>query len=257
MLSLKDQHRPQPDRPLPAAADINTHPLRSFQEIVPARTIPRQKRALALSAQVLDLVRILLRQSLQFGIEIRARASGVFDQIEPLDLVDDSFEEERLCRVAHPGVELSVGLVGAERRVAEVVAGRLGFFAETDHVGRGGQVPMFVRPELARGADAGLDFVDDEHDVVAFRDFAETCEEGGRGVVVAAFGLDGFDHDGCDRVVEVLYQVLGFREAAGLFGGVLRGVFGEGILEHGEWGLRPVEGRDVEFVDRFAASGGE
>lgn len=116
---------------------------------------------------------------------------------------------------------------------------------------------MFVGPELARRANTCLDFVHDEHDIVAFSDVAETLEESWRGVVVAAFGLDGFNHNSCDWVVEILYQVFCLRETAGLFGGVLRDVFGERVFEHRERGLGPVEGWDVEFVDGFAAGGGK
>lgn len=75
-------------------------------------------------------------------------------------------------------------------------------------------------------------------------------------MIVAAFGLHGLDHDGRDGMVEILDEVLGFGEAAGLFLGVLARVLGQWILEAGKRCLRPVKGGDVELVDRFAAGGG-
>ncbi len=43
----------------------------------------------------------------------------------------------------------------------------------------------------------------------------------------------------------------------GGFGGVFLGVGLEGYFSWGKGGLRPVEGGDVELVDRLAARGGE
>jgi len=83
---------------------------------------------------------------------------------------------------------------------------------------------VIVRPELARGADARLHLVDDEQDVVLARQLAQAFEEGGRGVVVAAFGLDGLDDDGGGRERPFFDQALRLFEAALLFGGVLGGV---------------------------------
>jgi hypothetical protein len=55
-------------------------------------------------------------------------------------------------------------------------------------------VPVLVSPELAGGAHAGLDLIDDEGDVVLLGDVAEALEEVGRRPVVATLGLDGL-HD--------------------------------------------------------------
>ena len=63
---------------------------------------------------------------------------------------------------------------------------------------------MFVSPELACRANAGLDFVDNKKDVMASGDITEASEESWGGVVVAAFGLDGFDYYSGDWVVKVL-----------------------------------------------------
>ena len=88
-------------------------------------------------------------------------------------------------------------------------------------------------------------------------DLAETLEESGRSVVVAAFGLDGLDHDGCDWVVEVFDQIFCLGQAARFLFGILGCVFGKWVFKVREGGLRPVEGGDVEFMDWFASSSGE
>jgi len=90
---------------------------------------------------------------------------------------------------------------------------------------------VIVGPEFAGGADAGLHFVDDEHDVIAFCDLAETAEEGRGGVIVAAFGLDGLYDDGGNWVVEGLDQLFRFCEASSFFFGVLFRVFGERVFD--------------------------
>ena len=200
---------------------------------------------------------VLLCHSLQASIQVLPDLCGVLDEVPALDFLDDGSEKDRARRVAHPGVELAVGFVGAEAGVAEVVAGGLGFFGKGDHVRGVCHVPVLVGPELAGGADAGLDLVNDEEDVVAFRDVAQAAEEGGRSVVVTTFGLDWLDDDGADGVVEVFDQVFGLSEAAGFLGHVFLGEFVEGVFEVGEGGLRPVKCGDVEFVNWFAAGGGE
>ena len=76
-------------------------------------------------------------------------------------------------------------------------------------------------------------------------------------MVVTAFGLDRLDDDGADGIVEVFDQVFGLGKAAGFFRHIFLGEFVEGVFEVWEGGLGPIEGGDVEFVDGFAASGGE
>ena len=76
-------------------------------------------------------------------------------------------------RVAPPRVELSVGAVGTEARVAEVVACRFGpFFGKGHNVGRRGEVPVVVGPHRSGGARARLDLVDDEGEVLSCCDVA-------------------------------------------------------------------------------------
>lgn len=116
---------------------------------------------------------------------------------------------------------------------------------------------MFVGPEFACGADAGLDFVDNKQDVVFLGDGAEAAEEEGGGVVVAALGLDGLDDDGYRGVVVFLDETLCFVKAALFLLSVFSFVLSEWVFEGGEGCLRPVEGRDVELVDGLGACGGE
>ena len=181
----------------------------------------------------------------------------MLDQVKALDLVNDATEQDRAGWVAHPRVELAIRLVRAQRGVTVVVSRSLGLLGERDHVGWRGQVPVLMGPELAGGADAGLDLVDDEEDVVLGGQLSEAAEEGGRGVVVAAFGLDGLDDDGGRGVREGGDEALDVSEGVGFGFGVLGGVFLEGVFEEGEGGLGPVEGGDVELVDGLGAGGGE
>ena len=171
------------------------------------------------------------------------------DEVETLDLLDDGAEDDGAGRVAHPGVELAVGLVGAELGVAEVVAGSLGLLGEGDHVRGLGEVPVLVGPELARGADARLHLVDDEEHVVLARQRAELAEEIGRSVIIAALGLDGLDDDGRGGVMVRLDEVFNLVQRRLLGGSVLLDVLLERVLELGEGGLGPVEGGDVDLVD--------
>ncbi len=116
---------------------------------------------------------------------------------------------------------------------------------------------MVVSPEFAGGADAGLDFIDNEQDIIPGGDFAERAKEGGGSVVVTAFGLDGLHDDSGDWVVKGLNATFGFGEAAGFFFGVFALVTIKGIEKMREGSLGPVEGGNVEFMNRLAASGGQ
>ena len=181
----------------------------------------------------------------------------MLDQIKTLDLVNDATEQDRARWVTHPGVELAVWLVGAQRRVTVVVSRGLGLLGESNHIRGCGQIPVVVGPKLASGTDSGLYLVDDEENVVFSGKLAQTAEEGGRGVVVAAFGLDGLDDDGCRWVGEGGDETLDVGERVGFSFGILGGVFLEGVFEEGEGGLGPVEGGDIELVDGLGSGGRE
>lgn len=254
---IKDQHRTQPHRALSRTPNINPHRLRLLQERIALRTIKCDKRSLSLTSQIIKLSRILRRQLLNARIQVVSRLCGVLDQAKTLDLVNDATEQDRASWVTHPRVELAVRLVRAQRGVAVVVSRGLGLLGESDHVRGRGEVPVLVGPELASGADAGLDLVDDEEDIVLCGQLAQAAEEGGRGVVVAAFGLDGLDDDGGGGVGEGGDEALDVGEGVGFGFGVLGGVILEGVFEEGEGGLGPVEGGDVELVDGLGAGGGE
>ena len=179
MVLLENEHRPQPNRRRARSANIDTDRFRLAQHIITARGIPREEGALPLTTQVAHLARILLLQRLELRVEIVARGSRVLDEVQPLDLLDDGAEQDGAGRVAHPGVELAVRLVGSQLVVAEVVARGLGLFAERHHIRRVGEAPVLVRPELARCAHAGLHLVDDQKDVVLASESAQTFEEVG------------------------------------------------------------------------------
>ena len=154
-------------------------------------------------------------------------------------------------------VELTVGLVGPELRVTVEVASGLGFLRKGDHVRRVLEVPVVVSPELASGTDTSLNLINNHENVVLAGDGTEASEEGGRGVVVATLRLNGLDDDGSRWVVEGGDDLLNLLEAALLLASVLLGVLLKRVLELREGSLGPVEGRDVELVDRLGASGRE
>lgn len=216
MVLLEGEHGAQAHGAGAAAADVDAEGLGLLEEFVAVGVVEGDEGALALAAQVGELAGVFLGEPLELTEEVVADLGGVLDEAEALDLVDDAAEEQGARGVAHPRVELAVGLVGAQGRVAEVVAGGLGLLAEGHHVRGRGQVPVLVGPELAGGADAGLHLVDDEEHAVLLGDLAQAAEEGGRGVVVAALGLNGLDDDGARGHVVVLDEVLNLGERVGL-----------------------------------------
>lgn len=257
MVLLEDQHGTQTDSRGTTATDVDTEGLGLGSELVALGGVPGDEGTVVLTTEVLEVLGVLLGQTGETGVEVVTGGAGVLDEVETLDLLDDSAEDQGAGWVAHPGVELAVGLVGAQGGVAVVVAGGLGLLGEGDHVRGRGQVPVVVGPELTGGTDTGLHLVDDEEDVGALGDVAETLEEGGRGVVVTTLGLDGLDHDGGDGVVELLDETLDLGQAALLLGGVLLDVLLQRVLQLGEGGLGPVKGGDVKLVDGLAAGGGQ
>lgn len=254
---LEGQHRTQTHGAGATAANVDAKLLGLGEELVALGVVKGDESALALAAEVLEVLGVLLLQALELGVEVVANLGGVVDEVEALNLANDGAEEQGADGVAHPGVELAVGLVGPQGRVAVVEARGLGLLGEGDNVRGVLQVPVVVGPELAGGADARLDLVDDEEHVVLLGQLAQAAEEVGRGVVVAALALDGLDDDGRGGDVPRLDQVLDLVEAGLLDLGVLLGVLVERVLELGEGGLWPVEGGDVDLVDRLGARGGQ
>jgi hypothetical protein len=114
-----------------------------------------------------------------------------------------------------------------------------------------------VCPELAGCANARLHFVYDHQDVVFLGQSAQAAEEGGRGVVVAAFGLDWLDDYGTGREMVRGDDPLDVSEGFSFNAGVFFDMVFEGVFKEGEGGLWPVESGDVELVDRLGACGGK
>lgn len=254
---IKDQHRAQPNRALSRPSNINPHRLRLLQERIPLRTIKRNERSLSLAPQILKLPRIFHRQLLNTRIQVIARLGGVLNQVKTLNLINDATEQDCARWVAHPGVELAVRLVRAQRGVAVVVTCRLCLLGERHHVRWRGEVPVLVSPELASSADTGLYLVNDEEDVVLGSELAQAAEEGRGSVVIATLGLDGLDDDGSGWVGEGSDEALDVSECVSLSLCILGSVLLERVFEEREGGLGPVEGGDVELVDGLGAGGGE
>lgn len=166
MVLLERQHGAQTHGARTAAANVDAKLLCLCEELVALGVVKGDEGALALAAQVLEVLGVFLLQALELGVEVVADLCRVVDEVEALNLADDGAEEQGADGVAHPGVELAVGLVGPQGRVAVVEAGGLGLLGEGDNVRGVLQVPVVVGPELAGGADARLDLIDDEQHVV-------------------------------------------------------------------------------------------
>lgn len=104
------------------------------------------------------------------------------------------------ARTYHPRIVITVRRVWRRLWLVEK-PGRLHFLAERDKVRLFAlfQAPFLVRPERPRGADSGLNLVDDEESAVLASDQAELPEKVIRGVLVASLGQDRLDDDGRDR----------------------------------------------------------
>lgn len=257
MVLLEDQHGPEANGADSASTNVDTDALGLAEELVTLGGIPGNEGSLALTTEVLQMLGVLLSKALETRVQVFTGLGGVLDEVQALDLLNDTTEDEGTSGVTHPGVELTVRLVGTQGGVTVVVTGGLGLLREGHHVGRGLEVPVVVGPELACSSNTGLHLIDDEENVVTLGDLAQAAEEGRRGVVVSTLGLDGLDNDGGDRVVPFLDQTLGLLEAALFLLGVLLSMLFKWVLEGGERRLGPVEGRDVELVDGLTAGGGQ
>src|ERR1700754_2655274 len=136
MVLLEDQHWPQSNRRCTTAADVDTQSLHLSQELIPLRVVERNESSLPFPSQILELLRIFLCEILNASIEVVAHHSGIFNQIQTLNFIDDGSEEDCASRIAHPRVELTVGFVGSQGGIAEVVSSCLCFLGESDHVRR-------------------------------------------------------------------------------------------------------------------------
>ena len=136
MMPLEDEHRTQADSSLSRATDIDAYALGLLEELVSARAVKSDERALPLATKVHNLMRVLGLQALEARVEILADLSRIVDQIESFNLFNDGAEEDGAGGVTHPSIELAEGLVGTELWVAEVVARCLGLFGECHNVGR-------------------------------------------------------------------------------------------------------------------------
>ena len=257
MVLLEGKHGSQANRAGTASTNVDTKGLGLGEELVSLGAVKGNEGALALTTEVLEVFGVLGGEALDLAVEVVTDAGGVVDEVVALNLLDNGAEDEGASRVAHPGVELAVRLVGTEILGGVVVAGGLGLLGEGDDVRGVLEVPVLVGPEFASSTDTGLDLVGDEEDIVLAGQGAELLEEFGGGVVVTALGLDGLDHDGAGWEVPRLDEVLDFVERRLLGGGVLGGVLVKRVLELGEGGLGPVEGGDVELVDGLGAGGGQ
>jgi len=251
---LEDQHRSQPHRSLTRTTNINTHTLRLLQKLISSRTIKRNECSLSLASQILELAWVFLCQFLNLSIQIVASSCCVVYQVQTLDFLNNGSEEDSASWISHPGVELSVWLVWSQLWVAEIVTSSLCLLGECNHIRRSLKSPVIMCPEFASSSNSGLHLVDDHKDVVFLGQSTETTEEGRGGVVVASFGLDGFDNYGagwemvgCDEAFDV-YQSFLFSFS------VLLDIVLEWVFEKWEGSLWPIEGRDIEFVDWLRAS---
>lgn len=224
VMFLEDEHGAQANSAHATATDVDTDTLGLGKELVALGGVPGDEGTLALAAKVLQMLGVLLGQTLQTSEEVVSGGGGVLDEVQTLDFLDDAAEDEGTGWVTHPGVELAVRLVGAQSGVTVVVACGLSLLREGHNVRRSLEVPVIVGPELAGGTDTGLHLVDDEEHIVALSDVAQALEEGRGGVVVTALGLDGLDDNGSNGVVELLDKALNLLQAALFLLSVLLGM---------------------------------
>ena len=253
MVVLEDQHRPQANSALATASNVDANALGLAHKLVTLGSVPGDEGTLALTTQVLEMLGVLLRKTLEARVQISTSGRSVLNQTKTLNLLNDATEDQSTGGVTHPGVELTVRLVGTQGGVSIVVTGRLSLLGEGDHVRRGLEVPVVVGPELSGGTNTSLHLIHNEEHIVALSDFPQALEESGRGVVVTTLGLNGLDHNSRNRVVVLLEQLLNFLQAALLLLSILLGMLLQRVFQRWEGSLRPVKGRDIQFVDGLAA----
>lgn len=137
---------------------------------------------------------------------------------------------------------------------------QLHLLTERHDIGGTLQPKMLVTPHLPRGPAPRLHLVDQQRRPVLLRHPLQPPEELRRSLVIPSFGLDRLhDHsrDGHAPFLVLLEQPLHLRQALPVLLFVLPPVLLQGVFVEGEVRDGPVEGGDVDLVDRFGVGGGE
>lgn len=125
MLLLKDKHGTKTDSIGTAAANVDTKSLGLGEESIALGSVKSKESSLTLATEVVEGSRVLLGEVLNSLVEVVTNAGGIVDEVKTVDLIDNRSEENGAGRVTHPSVELTVGLIGSNGRVAVVEAGSL------------------------------------------------------------------------------------------------------------------------------------
>lgn len=153
-----------------------------------------KSKAEAATTDVRDPVRTLLADFEQLAPEVVTGPVGVLHEVLVADDLVLAFHECRAHRISHPCVEVPVGELRPEL-IRVVEAARLRFLREGNEVRRRVQVPVLVRPELARASDARVHLVHDHVDAELLGQSAQLVGVEARDVVVAAGGKKRLEHD--------------------------------------------------------------
>lgn len=240
-----------------AATNVDTEGLGLDKELVTLGVVECNEGTLALAAQVLEVFGILASEALKLAIQVVTDLGGVVHEVEALDFANYAAEEQGFGWVTHPGVELTVRLVGTQFLGAVVITSSLSLFGEGNHVGRVLEVPVLVSPEFAGGANTSLNLVDNQENIVLAGQSAQLLEESWASMVVTTLALNRLNDDSSRGKVPGLDQVLNLIQA-GLFSlGILFSVLVERIFKLGEGRLGPVKGRNIQLVNRLGAGSGQ
>merc|ERR1719360_31807 len=132
--------------------------------------------------------------TMKSGDTLLSGLHGVLQQVVSLNCVQDSFQKNKLARVAHPRVEDPPGLLGPELRfVVEAACQHL--LAERHDVRGLREVKPLVTPHLPRGSSAGLDLVHQVDNVVLLAQSLQTLEPLVGSMMVSALGLYRLHYD--------------------------------------------------------------
>lgn len=260
MLLLKGQSGSQSDALGTAATNVKTILSAGLQEVVSNSRrlhVPSNESTLVLASKVGNVGGELGGKLLELTIEVITDASSAGDKVMLQDLLEDGSSNNGLRGITTPGVELTVGQVGENLRVAVEVTGSLGLLGEGNHVRGSGQVPVLVGPELASSTDTSLDFINNEEGLVLVGDLLQLVEEIGGSVVVTTLRLNRLDDHSSDGRGPGLKQALNLGKAASLLLSVLLLELLKRVLESGERSLGPVKSRDIQLVDGLRASSGK